>query len=103
MAKATVVEAGAGREEQMKARAPQAMWMARNRLLQEAEGSGGVLGGDAGPDGSLARALGPPELAELGDELLASKGSEGRGAAASSSSGGRWTGLQERWRRAARG
>ena len=89
---------GSGREEQIEARAPQAMWMARNRLLQEAEGSGGVLGGDAGPDGSLARGPGPPELAELGDELLASKRSEERRAAASSGSGGRRTELQERWR-----
>ena len=41
---------------------------------------------EAEPDGeaaSLARAPGPPELAELGDKLLAGKGSEERGAAAS--------------------
>ena len=56
---------------------------------------------EAEPDGeaaSLARAPGPPELAELGDELLASKGSEERGTAASGGSGGRRTELQERWR-----
>ena len=34
------------RLEQIEARAPQAMGKARNRLLQEAEGSGGVLEGD---------------------------------------------------------
>ena len=32
---------GSGREEQIEARAPQAMGMARNRLLQEAEGTTG--------------------------------------------------------------
>ena len=37
-----LVEAGAGREEQMKARAPRTMGMAGNRQLREAEGSGEV-------------------------------------------------------------
>ena len=56
---------------------------------------------EAEPDGeaaSLARAPGPPELAELGDELLAGKGSEERGTAASSGSCGRRAEVQERWR-----
>ena len=37
-----LVEAGAGREEQMKARAPRTMVMDGNRQLREAEGSGEV-------------------------------------------------------------
>ena len=56
---------------------------------------------EAEPDGeaaSLARAPGPPELAELGDELLAGKGSKERGTAASSGSCGRRAEVQERWR-----
>ena len=35
---------GSGREEQIEARAPRAMGMARNKQLQEAKGSGGVDG-----------------------------------------------------------
>ena len=36
--------------------------MRRSRAIEAGE-AGGVLDGDAGPDGSLARAPGPPELA----------------------------------------